>query len=202
MIHCGPDNVVSLLNRVAPALCPDGLYKRNDIGRHWTFGKTAWIGHEIRDAESRKVVALSLESPEFTAAQTAYIENALSLLLGQRPETWTLIDEQFWGDERFSNRYDCGYQTTYEFGRETLRITINHKGTDHHRKATAIAQFQNSGALTWKVLCELKGPRIQSRNELQYRQTTQAFGPANAHLFHEDEQELFELAVRKLTKST
>ena len=72
---------------------------------------------------------------------------------------------------------------------------MHHKGSSRGRKATAVAALQKHGTLTWKVITELKGKRIRSREETQYRAGNNGYSPMNAGLFQQDEQELFNRAM-------
>ena len=75
---------------------------------------------------------------------------------------------------------------------------MHHKGSSRARKSSAVAAYQKHGTLTWKVISELKGKRIRSREENQYRADNKGYGPMNAGLFHQDEQELFNRAMAML----
>lgn len=144
-------------------------------------------------------VGIKLTSPEFDSRTITFIESALALLMEQRHyfNDCVLIDEQHWGDERTYKAFDCGYETTYRFKEDILRITIRHQSSSRMprgRKSTAVAAIRRHGTSTWKTIYELKGERIRSRNEVQYRQERD-YEPPNLHLFHKDEQELFHRAM-------
>ncbi|MDQ3816524.1 MAG: hypothetical protein M3362_02385 [Acidobacteriota bacterium] len=198
MISSQDKNIKSIIATLARTLSPTGKYKRNDIARAWLFDGSSWMAEEVYDEENPKqLIGVKLASPEFDDVTTTFIEYALAALMGQRTfvNDCTLIDVQHWGERYPDKHYDCGYETMYRIKADTLRITIQHQGSDRgRRKSTAVAALRRHGTLAWKTLCELRGERIRSRDEFQYREKRD-YEPANAHLFHADEQELFRMAL-------
>jgi|SRR6267378_2657927 len=142
MIFCSASELQPLLKRLAPLLSPTGKFKRNDIARQWTFDKSSWIASEKLETSSHEIVGFALTSLECDAARIAFIENAVSLLLNLGPEVWTTMDERWWGEEVVSKKYDCGYETEHQFGRDMLKITIQHQGSYYDRKPTAVAKIK------------------------------------------------------------
>src|SRR5207253_7470089 len=160
------------------------------------------IAEEMYEDNPKHSVGIKLTSPEFDSRTIVFIEYALALLMGQSFSfnDCVLIDEQHWGEEHPYKAFDCGYETTYRFKEDTLRITIRHQSSSRMprgRKSTAVAAIRRHGITTWKTLYELKGERIRSRDEVQYREKRD-YEPPNAHLFHKDEQELFHIAMNIL----
>ncbi len=129
------------------------------------------------------------------------IEFALAILFGERSliNDRELKDVQKWSDWLGNDAYDCGYETTYRFKDGDLKITIHNRRTGRSIKCEAQASFLQSGSLTWKRVCELKGARIRSREEHMYREARDHWGPPNAFLFfHADERELLGMAIGRL----
>jgi hypothetical protein len=197
MINCNENNLEALVKVLARMLSPKLQCRRNDIARQWIFEKSNWVADEVYDKDSKALLGVKLVSPEFNRVETVHIEVVLAMLMGEGRsfEDCTKVDEQCWGEEYPANSYDCGYQTQYRIKNDTLRITVHHKGSSRGRKASAIAALQKHGTLTWKVITELKGKRIRSREETQYRADNNGYSPMNAGLFQQDEQELFNRAM-------
>jgi len=197
MIHCNENNVEAMVKVLARTLSPELKCRRNDIARHWIFDKSNWIAEEVYEKDSRVLVGVRLVSPEFSRVETVHIEVVLAMLIGEERsfDDCIKLDEQYWGEEYPFKSYDCGYQTQYRIKNDTLRITVQHKGGSRGRKSTAVAAIQKHGTLSWKVISELKGKRIRSREENQYRAHNNGYGPVNAGLFQQDEEELFNMAM-------
>jgi hypothetical protein len=200
MISTQDNDIKTLVTALARTLSPTGKVRRNDIARRWLFDNSAWAAEEVYDGgDPKRPVGVRLTSPEFDERSIASIEYALALLMGQKfsYNDCVLIDEQFWGDEHPYKSFDCGYETTYKFKDDTLKITVRHQSSSRMprgRKSTAVAAIRRRGTTVWKTLYELKGERIRSRDEVQYREKRD-YEPPNAHLFHQDEQELFYRAM-------
>lgn len=197
MIDCQSKDMNVVIAKLAKTLSPCAKYRRNDIARHWIFDESNWIAEEVYEGDPKQLIGVKLVSPEFDRVETARIEYALAMLIGQKPllDDCEQTDEQCWGDAYPDKQYDCGYETTYRIRNNTLKITVNQKGGSRGRKSIAVARFRKYGAISWKTLYELKGKRIRSRDEIQYRLKSDGYGPANSELFHHDEQELFRMAM-------
>lgn len=201
MIECNENNVAALLATLARTLSPTLKYRRNDIARHWIFEESNWIAEEVFEEDPKRFSGIKLASSDFNKLETTTIEIVLGALTGyaSKFDECAIVDEQFWGEEYPFKQFDCGYERQYKISKDTLRITINHKGSNRGKKTTAIAALRKEGKVTWQILCELKGPRIRSRHEQQYRvDDAKGYGSPNAGLFHADEKELFYMAMRIL----
>jgi hypothetical protein len=200
MISTQDTDIKTLVTTLARTLSPTGKVRRNDIARQWLFERSDWAAEEVYDeGDPKHPVGVKLTSPEFDARTVAFIEYALALIMGHRFSfnDCVLVDEQHWGEEHPYKSFDCGYETTYRFKEDTLKITVRHQSSSRMprgRKSTAVAAIRRRGTTVWKTLCELRGERIRSRDEVQYREKRD-YEPPNAHLFHKDEQELFYKAM-------
>jgi uncharacterized membrane protein len=118
MIFCETSELKPLLKRLAPLLSPVARFRRNDIARHWIFEGSNWIAWESYEATSRELLGFALTSVDHDRASIVLIENVLSSMLRLHPITWTTIEERAWGEECTSKKYDCGYETLHQFGRD------------------------------------------------------------------------------------
>jgi hypothetical protein len=197
MIEVQDAKVDVLVTRLARTLSPQGKDRRNDIARNWIFEGSSWVAEEVYEGEKKTPVGLRLTSPDYDNNTIYYIEFALATLLGQKRlvDDCVQVDRQPWTEWLPPDGYDCGYETTYQLKHATLKITIRHRRTNRSTKSQAIARVRQSGSLSWKNVCDLKGDRVRSREETQFREQTDYRGVANARLFEDDERELFGMAI-------
>jgi hypothetical protein len=152
---------------------------------------------EVYEVDQKTPVGLRLTSPDYDNNTIYYIEFALATLLGQKPvvNDCVPLEPQHWSEWLPPNGYDCGYETTYQLKDATLKITIRHRRTNRSKQSQAIARVRQRRSLSWKNVCDLKGDRVRSREETQFREQTDHRGVANARLFEDDERQLFGMAI-------
>jgi len=198
MITSQSANVDSLVKQLARTLSPNGRFRRNDIARQWIFEGSSWVAQEVYDGGNHPL-GLKLQSPDFDENTISTIEFALAVILGHEPliNDCKLIDFQHWSEMSYPH-YDCGIEAIYEVKQGTLRITIHHRLTSRSKKSEAVAHLRKKGSLNWRKVSELKGNRIRSGEERQYREARDFLGDANAQLFKTDARELLQMAIETL----